>query len=360
MTLSSVSLTAVRSRRLRTEWQVFVLPALLGGVALLTGLACVADVMWVPASLLTLPVLFGGLLASRRRDILVVTLAAFAGGLVVLGVRGSGGVRPSNFVLFAAVGWVSYVLVSSRERLGVSGLRGESMLVELRERLRVQGALPALPAGWSWELEQRSAGGSGFGGDFLVSARTRNGKALEVALVDVSGKGIDAGTRALLLSGALGGLLGAVPPEDFLSAANAYLRRQEWEEGFATAIHVAIDLQTGEYLLDSAGHPPAAQFRAGSGVWTLSKAEGSALGLFDDGTWPAVRGRLGPGDALLLFTDGLVEVPGRDLELGIDKLLGEANRLVISTFRGGSARLIDSVAPSATDDRALAMIWRTG
>ncbi len=69
----------------------------------------------------------------------------------------------------------------------------------------------------------RPAGGSSFGGDFLVSAC--DGKALEVALVDVAGKGIDAGTRALLLSGAFGGLLGSVPPGDFLPACNAYLRR---------------------------------------------------------------------------------------------------------------------------------------
>ena len=359
MTLSSVSIGTVRTRRLRAQTQALVLPGLLAGVALLTALSCVADVMWVPPSLLVLPVLAGGLLTIRRRDLLVTTLAAFAGCLVVLGVRGPVAVRPPTFLLLAAVGWVSYLLVASRERLGVSGLRGETMLVELRERLRVHGKLPRLPNGWECELEQRSAGGAGFGGDFLVSARTRDGTALEVALVDVSGKGVDAGTRALLLSGALGGLLGAVPPEEFLRAANGYLRRQGWEEGFATAIHVSIDLETGEYLLDSAGHPPAAQFRAGSGVWTLSSAEGSALGLFDDGSWPAVRGRLGPGDALLLFTDGLVEVPGRDLELGIDKLLGEANRLVISTFKGGAANLIDAVAPAATDDRALAMIWRS-
>ena len=359
MSVSALTSTQVRTRRLRARADLFVLPALLVWVCLLTVLSAVGDVVWVPPSLLILPVLAGGLLALRRRDILVVTLAAFTGGLVVLGLRGATAVRPPTFLILAAVGWVSYLLVSSRERLGVSGLRGETMLVELRERLRIQGALPTLPSGWSWELEQRSAGGVGFGGDFLVAARTRDERALEVALVDVSGKGVDAGTRALLLSGALGGLLGAVPPEDFLRSANTYLRRQAWEEGFATAIHVAIDLETGEYLLDTAGHPPAAQFKAGSGVWTLSSAEGSALGLFDDGSWPAVRGRLGTGDALLLFTDGLVEVPGRDLELGIDKLLGEANRLVISTFRGGAAKLIDAVAPSATDDRALAMIWRT-
>jgi hypothetical protein len=334
-------------------------PALGAAVVALAVLSCTVSVTWAPPSLLVLPVLAGGLLLGRVRDIAVVALGALAGVLTVLGLRGAAAVRPPTFLLLLAVAFVSFLLVRSRERLGVSGLRGESMLVELRERLRTQGELPALPDGWAWELEQRSAGGAGFGGDFLVSARSADGRYLELALVDVSGKGIDAGTRALLLSGALGGLLCAVPSAEFLRAANAYLRRQNWEEGFATAIHVAIDLETGDYLLDSAGHPPAAQFDAGRGVWTLSKAEGSALGLFDDGTWPAVRGRLRHGDALLLFTDGLVEVPGRDLELGIDKLLGEANRLVISTFRGGAARLIDSVAPDATDDRALAMIWRS-
>ena len=39
---------------------------------------------------------------------------------------------------------------------------------------------------------------------------------LDLALVEVSGNGVDAGSRALLLSGALRGLLGAVPPENFL------------------------------------------------------------------------------------------------------------------------------------------------
>lgn len=359
MAVSTVSFTASRVRRVRSEWQAFVLPALLTAIVVITILAARLSLRVVPAPFLILPVLAGGLLAQRRRDILVVTIAACGGFAVITSVHGAAAVRVPNLVLILAVAWVSFLLASSRERLGVTGLRGETMLVELRERLRVQGALPELPAGWNWEMEQRSAGGSGFGGDFLVAARTGSGgRMLEFALVDVSGKGIDAGTRALLLSGALGGLLGAVPPEQFLAAANAYLRRQAWEEGFATAIHVAVDLETGDYLLDSAGHPPAAQFRAGSGVWSLSAAEGSALGLFDDGSWPAVRGRLGRGDALLVFTDGLVEVPGRDLELGIDKLLGEANRLVISTFQGGAAKLIDAVAPAATDDRALTMVWR--
>ena len=94
----------------------------------------------------------------------------------------------------------------------------------------------------------QSAYGDAFSGDFVVANRSRDGKHLEVALVDVSGKGVNAGTRALLLSGAFGGLLGAMEPQKFLPAANAYLLRQDWNEGFATAAHVALDLETGDVL----------------------------------------------------------------------------------------------------------------
>jgi serine phosphatase RsbU (regulator of sigma subunit) len=64
------------------------------------------------------------------------------------------------------------------------------------------------------------------------------------------------------------------------------------------------------------------------------------------------------GDALLLYTDGLVESPNRDIAFGIDKLLGEAERLVQHGFAGGAERLVDSVN-TETDDRALLLLYRT-
>ena len=90
-----------------------------------------------------------------------------------------------------------------------------------------------------------------------------SGHRLEIVLVDVSGKGTRAGTRSLLLSGALGGLLGAIPSADFLRAANEYLVRQGWEEGFATAVHLDLDLRTGEYSIANAGHPSPARYTSG-------------------------------------------------------------------------------------------------
>jgi serine phosphatase RsbU (regulator of sigma subunit) len=231
------------------------------------------------------------------------------------------------------------------------------MLVDLRDRITNQGLIPRLPQDWYAEAVMRSAGGSSFAGDFMVASKSRDGNKFQVAVVDVSGKGQQAGTRALLLSGAFGGLLGAMPADGFLPAANDYLLRQDWAEGFASAVHLSVDLRSGEFELRSAGHPPAVQLHAGSGRWGVHQAEGPVLGLMADADFTAVRGTLNHGDALLMFTDGLVETPLRDMSLGIDKLLGQSERLLRTGFERGARRLIDRME-SMNDDRALLLLHR--
>jgi hypothetical protein len=219
--------------------------------------------------------------------------------------------------------------------------------------------VPVLPGGWHAERAVESAYGQSFSGDFVVATKSADGRWFEVVLVDVSGKGVQAGTRALLLSGALGGLLGEQEPNRFLTAANNYLLRQRWDEGFATAVHVSIDLATGDYTIGSAGHPPAVQFNNGSGRWeVLGEAAGPLLGVIDDATYIRSYRRLGRGDALVLYTDGVVESRFRDLTVGVDRMLGAAERLVRGGFAGGAKRLCASARAGETDDRAVVMIWR--
>lgn len=309
----------------------------------------------LPVSAQVLPLLGGALLLHRRsmRRLLLVVTACVAGDVAVYGLTA---VRPGNLAVLSVAAVVLYDQSRSREETGLVGMRGESVLVELRDRLLQQGRLPALPKGWAAEAVVRPAGGGPFAGDFVVSAR--NGAVLEVVLVDVSGKGVDAGTRALLLSGAMGGLLGTVPAAAFLSGANDYLCRQDWVEGFATAVHLRLDLATGAYTVDSAGHPPVAVFHSGSGRWSVLDVGGPALGLLPHVDYDTETGRLAPGDALLLYTDGLVEVSGRDLSVGIDKLLGEAERLVPRGFAGGGDELVNRVSAGSSDDRGLVLLWR--
>src|SRR6266702_1339611 len=329
------------------------------GLAVITAVISVAAVhvseAWFSPGLLILPVLAGGLLLWPRA--LRILFAVVAAGLAYDAFEGQAG--PGLIATIVLTAWLADALARTREKLGMQGLRGDAMLIELRDRIRAQGRLPELPEGWGSVSVLKPAGGSSFGGDFLVSAC--DGKTLEVALVDVAGKGVDAGTRALLLSGAFGGLLGSVPQEEFLSTCNAYLRRGEMTEGFVTAVHLALDLTTGEYMVTSAGHPPAAHLDSSNGTWRITQARGIVLGVVADLRLVPERGVLRPGDALMLYTDGLVEAPGQDIDYGTDRLLGEAERLVTSGFRAGAADLVRAMSQGTgtSDDRALALIWRT-
>ncbi|MFL6159346.1 MAG: PP2C family protein-serine/threonine phosphatase [Marmoricola sp.] len=251
------------------------------------------------------------------------------------------------------------VIVTSfrRIKLGVAGPRGESMFVDLRDRIANQGEIPSLPYEWHVESASRSAGGTSFGGDFIVASKATDGSTLELIVVDVSGKGIEAGTRSLLLSGAFGGLASAVAVDRFLPDANGYLLRQDWAEGFATAIHLHLCLHTGDFELRKAGHPPAVWLHAGSGRWSVLDSDGPVLGLIPDAEFEVVKGRLMPDDALVMFTDGLVETVERDIGSGIDKLAGRAQLLFPTGYQRAARILIDQLS-SSNDDGALVLVHR--
>jgi hypothetical protein len=317
---------------------------------------------WCPPTALVLPVLAGGLLL--RPSSLLLLYATSAAAIVVesaaLGPYDAGPdrVTPGSVLVISAVAFSGMLIAQFRSRVGVPWRGGGTMLFDLRERIRMQSRIPKLPAGWHAEMALRPAGGQSFSGDFVVATRTAGGRILEAVLTDVSGKGMDAGSRALLLSGAFGGLLGSLPPPAFLPAANGYLLRQNWDEGFATSVHLVLDLESGDYELLSAGHLPGVQLSAGTGRWEEKAAEGPLLGVYDGAEFHAAKGTLRAGDVLMLFTDGLVETAERDIAEGTDRLIGEADRFVATGFRGAAWRLIEAVAKDVNDDRALLIVCR--
>jgi hypothetical protein len=329
---------------------------MLCGLAVLGSFGMVMWPAWVPTSALLVLVLLGVfVLRPVGMLLLVLTVLLLAHGMAVLELREvAPGVR-----LFVTVGSLAGLLfVRSRSRLGLQGAASDLMLVDLRDRLVAHGRIPDLPVGWQVESVVRPAYGEGFSGDFVVAARGQNGMLLELVLVDVSGKGQEAGVRSLLLSGAFGGLLGAMPREAFLPAANKYLLEQRWTEGFATAVHLAVRLDTGQFWVSTAGHPPAVHLHAGSGrVELLDTTGGPALGVVLAPVFAVHTGVLQPGDTVMLYTDGLVETRGGDLSLGIDRLMGEAER-VVSTRRGGAAAILAGVRAADADDRALVLVHR--
>lgn len=327
----------------------------------LLSLAVVGAIAWDPVDIpmngVFLPLLLGVLLLSSR------TLPWFAV-VILLTISVAAYLQETwntRMVVALVVMYLLTVLVivvaRRRSQLGVGPTRGETMLVDLRDRILAQGEIPVLPETWLVQSALSSAGGSPFAGDFVVATTREHGRRIELVVVDVSGKGEAAGTRALQLSGAMGGLVGALRPDRFLPAANDYLLQRHWEEGFATAIHVSIDLASGRFELRCAGHPPAVQRSAGSGRWTVLPAAGPVLGIVEDVDYDCYVGRLAPGDSLLLYTDGMVEEPRKDIELGIDRMMGAAEGLLRHSWDGLADRLVDAVG-SPDDDRALLVVHR--
>ena len=123
-------------------------------------------------------------------------------------------------------------------------------------------------------------------------------------------------------------------------------------------MHLRVDLVTGEYTITSAGHPPALRYGADDGEWTIDNARGTALGIMPDPELHASEGTMAPGEALLFYTDGVVESRTDDIEEGIAWLRETARTAVQSGFSGAAQRIIRRVG-NAADDRAVLILSRT-
>lgn len=312
---------------------------------------------WVPYTVMVLP-MFAGHVSLTPKTLPWYIIGCLFGVCVMIAAQPQVSERSVlRVVVTFVLGLIILVSSFRRGRLGVSAPRSEAMFLDLRDRIARQGALPQMPSGWHAESVLRSSGGTAFSGDFIVARGAEDGAVLDLVVVDVSGKGVQAGTRALLLSGAFGALLTAAPPEEFLPSASRYLNDQQWVEGFATAIHLHLDTRSGEFALRKAGHPPAIWLKAGSGLWEVVDSEGPVLGIVDDPEFEVVTGTLRSGDALMLYTDGLVERSERDIDSGIDRLAGRGQLLQARGFDRGAETVMDQVGMD-NDDRALVLVHR--
>lgn len=118
-------------------------------------------------------------------------------------------------------------------------------------------------------------------------------------------------------------------PGQFLGVLNERLHTLFGDAGyFASAVCVRYDAATGDLESARAGHPPPLLVRGDGRVDALPGKAQPALGMFPDSTYAESPAHLEPGDSLLLFTDGAVEVAdGSETELGIEGLARLVSRL---------------------------------
>ncbi|WP_152990488.1 PP2C family protein-serine/threonine phosphatase [Sphaerimonospora mesophila] len=193
------------------------------------------------------------------------------------------------------------------------------------------------------------------GGDWFQAIRVDDDEAL-LAVGDIAGHGLPAASAMAKLRHAITGLAFAHhEPDQILVALNRLLRRMR-PDVLATAV-VAHYRSTDRVLTwCHAGHPPMLLVR-GDTVERLHHP-GVLLGVFDDVEYSCASIRLDPDDLLLMFTDGLIERPGRDLFEGLDALSATITEVVRAAPRDRLSTIMDGLVPSNTSDDTCILVAR--
>ncbi|MFG3265449.1 MULTISPECIES: SpoIIE family protein phosphatase [Streptomyces] len=194
-------------------------------------------------------------------------------------------------------------------------------------------SLPSLPGIEASARYLPATRGMEIGGDFydLVPSRP-----LPAAVIgDVQGHNVTA-------AGLMGQLRTAVrayttvgqEPAEVMRSTNR-LMIDLGTELFASCLYLRLDPARGRAVMARAGHPPPLLRRPDGRVRVLDLAGGPLLGIDAEATYPTTEIRLAPGSVLALYTDGLIESPGVDIEDAVADLgrrLGEAGELPLEAL----------------------------
>ncbi len=194
------------------------------------------------------------------------------------------------------------------------------------------------------------------GGD-LFDWQTLPSGELHVAVVDVIGHGVEATKDALSVVHALRLVaFDGTPLEEMVGRVDALLGAQH-PDLVATVVVARFDPMTGVVRVASGGHPPALVVSAGGEVHQVV-ATGGAVGWPGAGSDSVATVRLALGDALVLYTDGLVEAR-KDILEGMESLLVHAAELAPLPPEEFATELVArSLAGAERRDDSLALVLR--
>ena len=176
------------------------------------------------------------------------------------------------------------------------------------------------------------------GGDLYDFMVLEDG-ALAVVLGDVTGHGVDAAADMAMVKFTFRSLARRYPePGAFLAAVNEVVLEEVELGKFVTMVYMKVDPARTELACACAGHPRPRMLRADGSVESLPVG-GLALGIVGNQTYQEVRIPYAPGDAFVLYTDGVIEAR-RERELyGTPRLDDFLRR----HFQLGARELADAV-----------------
>jgi phosphoserine phosphatase RsbU/P len=308
------------------------------------------------------------ILSSGVRSLIAAPLLDSSGshGMIVLSSR----IHVRRFAeqdleLLSALGSVAALRIRNLA-LAEEGARRRELEKEMALARQIQLALlpdqlPDIPGYSVFAVNDASRAVSG---DFYEFLGRDEGDEQVVVIADVSGKGMAASLLAASFDALLMGPIEVGHPPDLLcSKVSRRLFMKTPPERYVTAIIAALDPASGRLSYTNAGHNAGLLVRADGTAQTL-EANGMPLGLFPAVEYERAEVYLGPGDLVVLYTDGITEAANpKGEEFGLDRLrtvvqkygqeplvaLAVAIETVVEVFADGTP---------FGDDRTLVMLRR--
>ncbi len=208
-------------------------------------------------------------------------------------------------LLTSLAGQVSVSLQNAlllRERVAVARLEQELNLARQIQRTSLLSEFPVLPHG---EVYGVSIPSKHVGGDFYDVVPVGDGSFL-VAIADVSGKGVPAALLSAMLQASLRTQAGSVPSlSTILGNINTLLFRSTEIHQFATFFLARVGTG-GRLTFSNAGHNWPVVLRDDGRRLFLDRG-GTLLGILEQVEFEEAEITLGPGDRVVLYTDGISE-----------------------------------------------------
>jgi PAS domain S-box-containing protein len=240
--------------------------------------------------------------------------------------------------------------LAARTAVAIENSRSHKARTEVAQTLQRSLLPPHLPKIPGLELAQRyhSMGALEVGGDFFDVFPAGDGR-WGVVMGDVCGKGVGAASlTALARYTVRAGAIDEADASQVLRLLNRAILDSDADERFCTIVYATVEPLAVEggarVILACGGHPLPLLLAADGSVRAVGEP-GTAIGLFEEVDLREVDVALRPGDSLVLFTDGFVEVRSPSGDFDPDLLAR-----VLATAAGRTAEGIAEIIDAAAHD----------
>ncbi len=237
-----------------------------------------------------------------------------------------------------------------------SELHSETLAVAVRlQQAVLPPTLPVL-ADCDAAAYYSPSGRTEVGGDFYDVIALTAGR-VAVFVGDVMGRGVEAATAMAQMRASVRAYIAVDPRPDVVLTKLDQMLAEYGDEQLVTLVYLLVDPTRDQLEVANAGHPAPFLLRADSGVEHLPCADGGPLGVVV-GPRQQHRLRFGPGDTVLLFTDGLIERRTEDLDAGRCRLSASIGVLAQGELSSPLHSIVDEVRDGTQDDDVAAVALR--